>query len=631
VVGQPEDAFSDAGRFSRFALSDPFDVPIEAVGLVVKAALRLELAELAEVGGIYSSLSPLRNIFWAAMVKFFVSQLTNVIRSPGGHRNLRILARFFLVLAVMVTIFSVLFHVLMLREGQEHTWFTGFYWTLTVMSTLGFGDITFHTDLGRAFSTLVLLSGTIFLLVLLPFTFIEFFYGPWLEAQAAARAPRRLSAGTRRHVLLTQYDAVASALIRRLERYQIPYALVVPELEEALRLHDLGLKVVTGPLDDPETWVGARVEDAALVASTASDVTNTNVAFTVRGVAETTPIITSASDEASVDILGLAGSNLVLQLEQMLGQSFSRRTVGGDAVSHVIGQFDDLLIAEAATHLTPLVGKTLKETRLREKLGVTVVGVWGRGRFEAAGPETLLRDNTILVLAGSREHLDNYDECFCVYNYSSAPVVILGGGRVGRATAQALALRGLDYRIVELLPERILDPEKYILGSAAQLEVLEKAGFRETPTVIITTHEDDLNVYLTIYCRQLRPDVQILSRATEERNVATLHRAGADSVLSYASMGAGAAMKILQGGKTLMLAEGLYLFEVRVPELLAGKAVAESSIREKTGCSVVATRTAQGVEVVSDPWSSLEPGAEIVLIGSAEAERCFLEAYTRKA
>jgi len=58
-------------------------------------------------------------------------------------------------------------------EGEYYTWVTGFYWTLTVMSTLGFGDITFTSDLGRIFSIIVLLSGVIFLLVLLPFTFIQ--------------------------------------------------------------------------------------------------------------------------------------------------------------------------------------------------------------------------------------------------------------------------------------------------------------------------------------------------------------------------------------------------------------------------------------------------------------------------
>ena len=563
------------------------------------------------------------------MLKTFTAELTSAIRSRRGRRNVRVLARFLLVLAMMITVYSVAFHQLMQWEGQEYTWITGFYWTLTVMSTLGFGDITFHTDLGRLFSIGVLLSGMVFLLVLFPFTFIEFFYEPWMNAQAAARAPRQLPAETSGHVLLTSHDSVTSALIRRLEQYQYSYVLLVPELEDALRLHDLGLNVMVGDLDDPQTWAHARVKTAALVASTAGDFTNTNVAFTVRELAKDLPIITSASDGDSVDILELAGSSFVLQFEEMIGQSFALRTLGGDTMSHVIGQFDELLIAEATAHRTPLVGKTLRENRLREKVGGTVVGVWERGRFEPARPETAVHDNTVLVLAGSREHLSRYDELFNIYSVAATPVVILGGGSVGRATARALTQRDVDYRIVEVLPERIHDPEKHVLGNAADLAVLEKAGIHETSTVIITPHDDDLNVYLTIYCRQLRPDIQILSRATHERNVATLHRAGADSVLSYGSMGASAVMNLLQRSKILMVAEGLDLFKMRVPASLVGRTIAESSIRERTGCSVVAVQTESGTQVAPNPSETLTADADIVLIGTVEAEEHFLRIYEK--
>ncbi len=465
----------------------------------------------------------------------------------------------------------------------------------------------------------------IFFLILLPFTFIEFFYEPWVNAQAALRAPRQLPPETRGHILLTHYDAVTSAVIRRLEQYHYTYALMVAEMEEALRLHDLGLSVVVGDLDDPETWAKVRLESAALVASTGSDVKNTSVAFTVREIAEDLPIVTSAKDEDSVEILKLAGSSLVLRLEEMIGQSFSQRTVGSDAMSHTIGQFDDVMIAEATAHRTPMVGKTLLENRLRDKVGVTVVGVWERGRFEAASPDTMIEDNTVLVLAGSKEQLSRYDELFCIYNVSIAPVVILGGGKVGRATARALAKRDVDYRIVEILPERIGDSEKYIHGSAADRSVLEKAGIGEAPAVIITTHEDDLNVYLTIYCRQLRPDIQILTRATDERNVATMHRAGADSVLSYASMGAGAVVNLLQRSQFLMIAEGLGLFKVCVSSELAGRTILESGIRERTGCSVVAVPGEDGNAIGPHPSTVLPADQEIVLIGTAEAEECFLE------
>ena len=49
--------------------------------------------------------------------------------------------------------------------------------------------------------------------------------------------------------------------------------------------------------------------------------------------------------------------------------------------------------------------------------------------------------------------------------------------------------------------------------------------------MVITTHDDDVNVYLAIYCRRLRPDIAIVARANLDRNVSTLYRAGADAVL----------------------------------------------------------------------------------------------------
>jgi len=128
-------------------------------------------------------------------MKFFTSQLAFFLKTAPTRRNIRLLSRFIGSLTALVVAYSVLFHVLMVYEGQQHSWVTGFYWTLTVMSTLGFGDITFKSDLGRIFSMIVLLSGMVSLLMLLPFTFIEFFYAPWMRAQSEARAAAAFRCG----------------------------------------------------------------------------------------------------------------------------------------------------------------------------------------------------------------------------------------------------------------------------------------------------------------------------------------------------------------------------------------------------------------------------------------------------
>src|SRR5690606_11745784 len=211
-------------------------------------------------------------------------------------------------------VYSVLFHVIMVMEGQSHSWLSGFYWTLTVMSTLGTGDITFHSDFGRFFSLAVLLSGVVVLLILLPFTFIEFFYAPWLEAQRQRRAPRALPAGTQGHVLITDDEPVALALIERLRSHERSYYLIEPDLTRALELHDQGFQVVVGQRDDLETYRRARADEAAMIVATGDDHTNTHVASTRRELDPYVPIVAFARSTDSYDVLELAGASHVLKL-----------------------------------------------------------------------------------------------------------------------------------------------------------------------------------------------------------------------------------------------------------------------------------------------------------------------------
>ncbi len=549
-----------------------------------------------------------------------LSLILSFLASPSRRRNLLSLGRLIIGFVAMVIIYTVIFHWLMQAEGQQHSWLTGIYWVLVVMSTLGFGDITFQSDMGQLFSVIVLLSGSVFMLILLPFMFIQFFYVPWLDAQASARAPRKLSEKFSGHVILTGLGSVERSLIRMFQREAIQYVVLVGELTEALQLHNEGFVVMHGDVDDPATYSHARVEHASMVVATQRDTTNTNIAFTVREISTKVSIVAVASAQASVDILELAGANHVLQLGDMLGQAFARRVFGRDARSLVIGQFGDLLIAEAAAAGTPMIGRKLSEIRLTDHARVNVIGVWNRGDFSIAGPDTLIEASTVLLMAGTREELDEYDSLFCLYRTQDATAIILGAGRVGRATGRELTVLNTNYRIVDRNPDRIRDPEHYILGDAADLEVLERAGIMDCTSVVITTHDDDVNVYLAIYCRKLRPDIQILARANQDRNVSTLHRAGADFVMSYASTGASSIFNILKRGSSILLAEGLDVFRVPVPKSLVGKSLAECRFRQRTGCNVVAIEREGKFDAKPSPSSILHEDSQLVIVGDAESE-----------
>ncbi|HRJ08269.1 MAG TPA: NAD-binding protein [Prosthecobacter sp.] len=560
-------------------------------------------------------------------MKALLAVLNPVMENRTSRTNLRALANLILVLAGLVAVFSLLFHVLMVREGQEHSWITGLYWTLTVMTTLGFGDITFQGDLGRLFSVVVLCSGVVFMLVLLPFTFIEFFYAPWMRAQAAAKAPRELPASTSGHVILTDHGPLATTLIPMLEKYGHPYVVLCPTLQEALDLDERGVRVAVGDLDDPETYRRMRVEQAAMLVATRADVINTNATFTARELAERVPIVASASSDSARDVLELAGATLVLRLEEMMGSALARRVSIRDSDAHVIGNLDGLLIAEAAAHGTPLAGQTLAQSGLRTRTGVSVIGVWDHGRLAVAEADMMIRTDTIFVLAGTREQLDRYNAAFPNDTTSKPRVLIIGGGRVGRATSRVLRDLGIQTTIIEKIPERVAGHPEAVIGDATQMDVLKKAAAREATTLIITTHDDDTNVALTIFFRRLRSNWQILARSTLDRNLKTLLRAGADLVLSYSSMGANTVFNLLRGGDHLLLAEGVNVFPSPIPESVAGRRLGELEIRSQTGCTVIAVESRGKREINPGPELLMPAGGRMFLIGTLEAEEKFLELH----
>jgi Trk K+ transport system NAD-binding subunit len=263
---------------------------------------------------------------------------------------------------------------------------------------------------------------------------------------------------------------------------------------------------------------------------------------------------------------------------------------------------------------------------LKETTGLTIIGIWDRGVFINARPETIIQNSSLIALAGTEEQMNLYNELFCIYHASDFPVIIIGRGRVGTAIAKSFESKGIDYRIVDKNPNNN-DRSRTIVGSASDISVLEKAGIRNAPAVIITTHDDATNIYLTIYCRRLRPDMQMISRASLDRNISTLNRAGSDLVISYASLGANYILNYLTRKETVMIAEGLFIFELKTPSILYGLKLAESNVRQETGCSVIAVKSEKGIIINPVGDYTLQPEDNLILIGSSEGEKKFYELF----
>jgi voltage-gated potassium channel len=568
-------------------------------------------------------------------MKFTSSQLAYLLKNREARGNLRALLKYVLTLLAVITLYAVVFHVIKGQvEGEEHSWITGFYWTLVVMTTLGFGDITFTSDIGRLFSILVLLSGVVLLLVMLPFMFISLFYAPWLEARVRLRAPREVPADTRGHVILTEYDAIAVGLIERLRTERIPYYVIEPDPTVAARMIGEGIMVIAGDNDSSATYERTQAKAARMLLANCEDTTNTNITITAREIAPELPIAAIVEEQDSIDVLRLSGATTVLPLKHQLGEYLANRAdTGGDA--HVIGAHRGLQIAELPARDTILAGQTVRDTRLREKTGLSVVGLWERGKLQPAFPDSTIEPNGVIVVAGTEAQIATLNALMPDRRQPPPPVLIIGAGKVGQAAARASKRKGTEVHAIDR-SELALEPMRedgvsLFPGDAADRRLLERAGIHSVSSVLLTTNNDAMNIYLAVYCRRLNPSLRIVSRITHERNVEAIHRAGADFVLSYTTLGVESVLSLLRGYELVVLGEGVQLFSIEVPPSLSGRRLANSGIGSGTGMSVVALDRGGTLVTRLTGETPLERGSILITLGSLEQRRKFAELFERAA
>jgi Trk K+ transport system NAD-binding subunit len=156
---------------------------------------------------------------------------------------------------------------------------------------------------------------------------------------------------------------------------------------------------------------------------------------------------------------------------------------------------------------------------------------------------------------------------------------------------------------------------------------MDRAGIHRSASVLLTTNDDAMNIYLAVFYRKLNAHLRIVSRVTHERNVEAVHRAGADFVLSYTTLGVESLMALVNGDAPITLGEGIRLFEVPVPASLAGRRLAGTGIGSRTGLSVVAVEHDGTLSAQLTAETVLPAGGKLLMLGSPGQHERFLAAF----
>jgi voltage-gated potassium channel len=114
-------------------------------------------------------------------------------------------------------------------------------------------------------------------------------------------------------------------------------------------------------------------------------------------------------------------------------------------------------------------------------------------------------------------------------------IIVCGYGRNGSKAISELKENKLKCVIIDNKSE-ISDilykvADAVVIGNASDEQMLIDAEIEKAKSIIITLPNDAENVYITLSARELNPDIQIISRASNELTQKKLRKAGADMVI----------------------------------------------------------------------------------------------------
>jgi voltage-gated potassium channel len=203
--------------------------------------------------------------------------------------------------------------------------------------------------------------------------------------------------------------------------------------------------------------------------------------------------------------------------------------------------------------------------------------------------------------------------------------LICGFGRVGRQVARDLSAAGHAFAVIDSNSEnRIYAREvgaAFLEGRPSDDEVLRDAGLERARTVMACHDSDAENIFICLTARELREDILIVARASEEDSAKKLKRAGADRVISpYRASGAEMARLALhpQVSGVVDVAPEYRMEEIEVTPGCPG---AGQRIADVSGSSlIVALRRPDGqVEPQPGTDTQLHPGDVVVAAGTSTA------------
>jgi len=291
------------------------------------------------------------------------------------------------------------------------------FMTVITISTVGYTEVHPLSAAGRIF-TIVLIAGGVSGAALVLGAFIEYLIEGKFRTTLGRRQMKAKIAKLKDHFILCGYGRVGEDIARSFSEEGIPFIVVDSRPDIIAKAEEAGCLSLLGDATSDKVLIEAGIERAkGLVAAVDSDVDNTYITLSARGMHHDLFIEARASNEEAEIKLKRAGANRVVSPNKIGARRMAMLAIRPgvadfiDTVTHGRGREMDMENIVAGD-TSPLVGQTVEAVRRQSKAIILAISK-KTGRLLANPPgEVAIEVGDLLIVIGTRKQLATL-ECLC--------------------------------------------------------------------------------------------------------------------------------------------------------------------------------------------------------------------------
>ena len=291
------------------------------------------------------------------------------------------------------------------------------YMTIITVTTVGYGEVHPLSSVGRIFSIFLIVggvSGAFFVLSAI----VEYVVEGRLGITRRRRQMKAKIAKLKDHFILCGYGRVGEEIAHTFREEGVPFVVVDSRPNNIAKAEEAGYLCLPGDATSDKVLIEVGIERArGLVAAVGSDIDNTYIALSARGLRHDLFIEARASSEEAETKLKRAGVDRVVS-----PGSIGARRMAMLALRPAVVDFIDTVTYGRGRELqmenievgdnSPLVGQSIEAIRHQTKASILAISK-KRGKPQANPPgEEIIEVGDRLIVIGTKEQLTAL-ECLC--------------------------------------------------------------------------------------------------------------------------------------------------------------------------------------------------------------------------